>query len=95
VDQSPTGALLRSNAEAIANNRCLAALPNKSPRMALKDTEANPKSASIDTHGRALADPGQRCRIGSPAAAGASRALSLAPEPRRGGEPGRFPRRRA
>jgi hypothetical protein len=29
VDQSPIGAPLRSNAEAIANNRCLAALPRK------------------------------------------------------------------
>jgi len=32
VDQFPTGALLRSNAEAISNNRCLAALPTKSTR---------------------------------------------------------------
>jgi hypothetical protein len=29
VDHSPIGAPLRSNAEAIANNRCLAALPRK------------------------------------------------------------------
>ena len=29
-DHFPTGALLRSNTEAIANNRCLAALPKKS-----------------------------------------------------------------
>ena len=28
---NPNGALLRSNAEAIANNRCLAALPNPFP----------------------------------------------------------------
>ena len=28
-DQFPIGAPLRSNAEAIPNNRCLAALPNK------------------------------------------------------------------
>jgi hypothetical protein len=32
VDQSLIGAPLRSNAEAIANNRCLAALPRKSIR---------------------------------------------------------------
>ena len=31
VDQSQKGARLRSNAEAIANNRCLAALPNPFP----------------------------------------------------------------
>ena len=30
--QFPEGAPLRSNAEAIANNRCLAALPRKSTR---------------------------------------------------------------
>ncbi len=36
MDQFPTGAMLRSNSAAIANNCCLAALPTKSPRQLQK-----------------------------------------------------------